>query len=285
VRPGPSALERVLADVCLGEAGGLGAPGEGGPDGREGHLRRYLDAHGVAREDVDAIVAAPPRLAVYRSLVQNGLHAVIARVLPRTRRRMNASGAGRFDRDVARFLAEVGPRTHYLRDVPGELVAWCEPQWRADPGVPAYLPDLALHELAHFAVAASEDEGDAGSARGRGPASEVRLDRPILLAASARSLKYSFGVHELAAEEDSTELPAERAVQLLAYRDADHHVRWLDLTPLAAAIVDRLLAREPLGLAVERACATHGTNPLAVAADVARLLAELGERGVLLGGE
>ena len=60
-------------------------------------------------------------------------------------------------------------------------------------------------------------------------------------------------------------------------------MRWLELTPLAAAIVARLLAGEALQAAVERACEEHGTAPAAVAADVARLLADLGERGVLLG--
>ena len=107
-------------------------------------------------EDVDAAAAAPHRLAVYRSLVRNGLSGVVLRMLPRTRARMNAACGGRFDQDFARFVDEVGPRTHYLRDVPAELFAWAEPRWRGDPRVPAYLPDLASFELAHFAVAASE---------------------------------------------------------------------------------------------------------------------------------
>jgi hypothetical protein len=72
-------------------------------------------------------------------------------------------------------------------------------------------------------------------------------------------------------------------VPLLAYRDAAHVVRWLELSPLAAAIVDRLLEGDPLAPAVGRACADHDTAPAAVAADVARLLADLAERGLLLG--
>jgi hypothetical protein len=48
-------------------------------------------------------------------------------------------------------------------------------------------------------------------------------------------------------------------------------------------VLDRLAAGEPLGAAVERACAEHKTVPGAVLREVARLLADLGERGVLLG--
>ena len=86
----------------------------------------------MAADDVEAILAAPRRLAVYRSLVRNGLAGVVVRMLPRTRARMNAACAGRFDADLAAFLEEVGPRTHYLRDVPGELFAWAQPRWAAD---------------------------------------------------------------------------------------------------------------------------------------------------------
>ncbi len=265
-----TALERAIADACLGEHTG---------DAMARDLRGFLEAHGVATEDVEAILKAPPRLAVYRTLVRNGLGAVVARMLPRTRARMNAACAGRFDTDVARFLAEVGPRTHYLRDVPKELFAWAEPRWRGDADVPSYLADLAAHELACFTVAASERGGEDS---GRG-GDDVTLDRPMAFDDSARLMRYAWAVHELPADEDATNEPLRRDVRLLAYRDGTHAVRWLELTPLAASTVERLMSGEPLGPAVERACADHGTAPGAVAADVARLLADLGERGVLLG--
>jgi uncharacterized protein len=258
-------LERAIADACLGAEAGAAMARD---------LRGFLEGHGVAPEDVEAVLASPPRLAVYRSLVRNGLTGVIARMLPRTRRRMNAACAGRFDADVDRFLAEAGPRSHYLRDVPAELLAWADPRWRADPSVPAYLPDLAALELTAFAVAASRDPR-----QGQGPA-DIALDRPLAFDESAHLQRYAWAVHELAEDADP---PARRDVRLLAYRDDEHAVRWLELTPLAASIVQRLLSGDPLGAAVTAACADHATSPAAVGADVARLLADLGERGVLLG--
>jgi hypothetical protein len=91
-------------------------------------------------------------------------------------------------------------------------------------------------------------------------------------------------VHELPPDADAAiEAPARRDARLLAYRDSDHDVRWLELTPLAAAVLDRLAAGEPLGLAVAGACTAHRIAPAAVLADIARLLADLGNRGVVLG--
>jgi hypothetical protein len=269
------ALERAIADACLGRTAGEELAGDLTDSALA--VRAFLRRHDAEPEDVDAAAGGPQRLAVYRSLVRNGLSGVVLRMLPRTRARMNAACAGRFDMDFACFVEQVGPRTHYLRDVPAELFAWAEPRWRADPSVPAYLPDLAAFELAAFAVSAS---APAGPARSVG---EVALDRPLAFAASARRLDFGWAVHDLPAAEDALDPPVQRPVHLLAYRDDAHSVRWLELTPLAARIMDRLVAAAPLGVAVQEACAETAASPGAVAPDVARLLADLAERGVLLG--
>jgi hypothetical protein len=192
---------------------------------------------------------------------------------------MNAACGGKFDADLAAFADEVGPRTHYLRDVPAELFAWAEPRWRADATVPAYLVDLAAYELAAFAVGAS------ASVRTPETGADVALDRPLAFAESARLLRFAWAVHELPEEgpESAGGTPPRRDVQLLVYRDAEHRVRWLELTPLAASVLERLLSGHPLGDAVQTACAEHGVATAAVLPDVARLLADLASRGVVLG--
>jgi hypothetical protein len=98
-----------------------------------------------------------------------------------------------------------------------------------------------------------------------------------------RLLRSAWAVHELPDDEGATAPPAARDVTLLAYRDAEHAVRWLELTPLAGEVVSSLATGEPLGAAVEHACSAHGVAPAAVLPDLARLLADLGARGVLLG--
>ncbi len=264
------ALEKVIADACLGAPAG---------EALQRDLRNFLESRGVAPDDVAAILEAPRRLAVYRSLVRNGLSSVVLRMLPRTRARLNAACSGRFDADFAAFVDEESPHTHYLRDVPFELFAWAKPRWQADPSVPAYIVDLASYELAHFQVAQVASPGGAHATN----AVDVALDRPLAFHESACVLRYAWAVHELPGGDDATDEPPRRDVRLLAYRDADHSVRWLELTPLAATIVDRLAAGEALGAAIELACAGAGVAPPAVLPELARLLADLGNRGVLVG--
>lgn len=264
------ALARALAEACFGKDAG---------DALARDPRGFLEKHGVAPEDIEASLADAPRLAVYRSLVRNGLSGVVLRMLPRTRARMNALCDGRFDRDFARFVDEVGPRTHYLRDVPHEFLAWATPAWREEPSVPAYLAELAKHEVTGFAIAAAG--GEAHDPDDVAQVGQVTLDRAIVFAGSMRLLRYAWAVHELPDDEDARDVPVRRDVHLLAYRDAEHRVRWLELTPLAARIVEKLQSGAALGVAITDACGEFDTSPSSDA--VANLLADLGYRGVLLG--
>ncbi len=264
------ALQRAVADACLArDAGAEIARDLGG----------FLAARGVSPADVDAIAASPPGLLVYRSLVRNRLSSVVLQMLPRTRARMNTALAGRFDAELASFVDEVGPRTHYLRDVPREFFLWAEPRWRSDLCVPGYLCDLAAHELAHFAIASAEPAVE----RSTPGESELSLDRGLAFSDSVRAATYAWRVHELSLDTENADVPDRRDVSLLGYRDADHRVRWLELTALAAAVVERLLAHETLGTSVAQACAAHGVPPGQVVEPVARLLADLGGRGVIVG--
>jgi hypothetical protein len=84
--------------------------------------------------------------------------------------------------------------------------------------------------------------------------------------------------------EDLRAAPEARPVSVLVYRDAEHRTRYLELTPLASAILERLFAGDALGPAMVAACKAKD-HPLddQVLAGAAQLLADLGERGVLLG--
>jgi hypothetical protein len=96
-------------------------------------------------------------------------------------------------------------------------------------------------------------------------------------------LRYAWAVHELSADPSTVDLPVQRDVCLAAYRDVNDAVRWLELSPLAAAIVERLASGEALGHAVLRACESYAVAPGSALEGIAALLADLGERGVLLG--
>jgi hypothetical protein len=254
------ALQRALADACLREDAGA-------------ELLRdpvaFLRAHEVPKEDIDALGDGARRFALYRALVRNNLTDVTENLLPATRARLGE----RFDRDFAAFLAERGPGSPYLRDVPFEFLDWVSPRWQADPSVPRWALDSARHELATFAVGASPTVAEPSTLV------DLALDRPVALAGALRLLALGWAVHS-----PFTDAPEERAVHLLVHRDDAFVVRVLELTPLAFALMEALVAGAALQAAMVAACTKTGhVLDDETLASIARLLADFGERGLILG--
>ncbi|MGK3978808.1 putative DNA-binding domain-containing protein [Sorangium sp. So ce118] len=259
--------------------------------------RAWLAGAGIEGADLEAMASLPPgRLLLYRSLVRRGLAGAIRAGIPRTAARLGA----RFEADVARFLEVELPRSRYLRDVAFEFVGFAAPRWGEDPEVPAYLADLARHELAAFAASCAEaDEDEAGEPGAPGardtrdaadardaPASreELSLDRGARFQRAAALVRYEHAIHRLEGGESARDVSAREPTRLLVYRDAGHEVRFLELTPLAAEILGRLLAGAALRDAVVEGCAALG-RPVdgPVLESTAALLSDLAERGALLG--
>ena len=258
-----AALERALGEIVLGAAP---------PSGDARHA--YLERFGLDAENRASLAEQFERLLVYRSLVRARLREAVELAVPRTLARAGAL----FDEYFERFLAERGARSHYLRDVTSEWLDYCAPLWKSDARIPPYLHDLARHEALEIIVASGADtplRADPG---------ELRLDRGLAFIEAACVVRYAFRVHELPEDPADRGAPPAAATALFVYRSAEHDVRYLELTPLAAAILERLLAGATLGEAVARA-AEAAAVPLGpeVLDGSARLLADLAERGALLG--
>ena len=260
-------LHAMLADACFGDS--EAAVG--------GDLAAYLASHGVEGEDAEALLASPRRLGLYRQLVRHNVVHVIGVMLERTRTRLDVYAPGEIDRSVAGFLADRGPRTPHLRDVPSEFLAWASPRWRADGGIPAWLADYAELELVDFTI------GVAPRPAPPPPLADVTADRALVFGDPRVIVHLEWAVHLMPAD-DAKALPERRPVDLLVYRDAEHCTRYLDLSPLAAVILARLFEGLALAQALAAACASSGVAlDDSVLGGAARLLADLGERGVLLG--
>jgi hypothetical protein len=95
-------------------------------------------------------------------------------------------------------------------------------------------------------------------------------------------MRYAFAVHELPPAASDRSEPVPRPTSLLVYRDEENAVRSFELTPFAAAIVERLLGGAALLDAVRDGAADIKGSPDVL--DVARFLADLAERGIVLGG-
>jgi len=261
-----AALERMMADLVFGPELAI--------DDRQA-LRARLDRSGLPEVDRDSVLNGDlSRLVMYRNLVRGNLREALFLSIPRTMTRLGSV----FDQYFDRFLAERGPQTHYLRDVTLELLDFCAPFWTEDPQVPAYAMDLARHEAVQIEVGARE-------ARSRDEsAGSLELDAPIQFIEAVRLMRYGWAVHLLSEDLDDRTVPEPRRTDLFVYRSPEHEVRYLELTPLAAAILERLLSGQPLGAAIKDACTASGVAlDDTVISGSAQVLADLGERGALIG--
>jgi uncharacterized protein len=241
----------------------------------------FLRERGVADEDLDAMLAAgSERMLVYRKLVHNRITHAIRDFIPRA---VAVRTREALRDDVAAFMEARAVKSAYLRDAPREFVDWVESRWRAAPEVPDWLHDLARHELLALDVRNDPRGGEPSTGL------EVALDRPLRFDGSARRVSHAYAVHRLPSDAEAVRAdPPECApTHLLVYRDAEHKVRYLELTAFAAAVLDELLVRHAtVADGLRRACdalsETLTDDRLAIAAE---LLADLAERGVLLGAE
>lgn len=232
-------------------------------------LREVLGEGGDAR----AIGAEEARrLLVYRRLVRRGIVSGARAELPCTAARLGAA----FDAWVERWLDEDLPRSPYMRDVAPELLAWAAPRWAEDATIPPWMLDFARHEAALFEVRAAPSKTPTGL--------PLALDRAVLFDGPVRLVRYTWAVHEALEGFSPDEAPVAAPTELLLYRDAEHDARALSLTPLAAAILERLLAGEALGQAITSACAALGfVVSDAALRGTAEVLADLAAKGALLG--
>ena len=185
-------------------------------------------------------------------------------------------------RFAARRASKTGGSVRILALVPpAEFVQWAAPRWADDPEVPAYLPDLARHELL--------DEDVRNDPRGGEAPTELplALDRPLRFDGAVRLCSYAYAVHRLSRSTKDHAEPDAEPTRLLVYRDAKQEPRYLSLVPFAAALLEQLvegrLAVQPALLAAAEALGEPLDDDKLASA--AQLLADLAERGVCLGAE
>ncbi len=249
------------------------------PAAMRADLGEFLQQHGVAGDDLDALAkAGAERILVYRALVHNRLRVATREFIPRAAARRGKPG---FRADFDGFMQAHASKSFFLRDVPAEFVEWVAPRWAADDSLPPFLGDLARHELLETDVRNDPAGGE--------PASELPIDLelPIRFDGSARLMQYGWAVHELPLAIEDESAPPQRPTSLLVYRDAQVKVRYLELTPWATAVLEQLLVRK-LGVreGLLAAAAAVG-EPLDddKLARAATLFAELVDHTVLLGAE
>ncbi|HVW24302.1 MAG TPA: putative DNA-binding domain-containing protein [Polyangiaceae bacterium] len=209
----------------------------------------------------------------YRRMVRRRLTDSVAAVFPRLEA---ALGEPSFEAMMDAFFASRGLASPFIRDVPGEVLAFLDGASTGSLDLPDHAVDLAKLEWAERAVLYAEDDAVA-------EAPPLAMGAAVVLTRAHRLLALRHAVHDLDAGEPRA--PAARPTFLCVYRDeATHEARVLSLSGAAHALLEALSDRVSLEEAIRRAAArSDATVDRAFLESLSELLADLSARGVVRG--
>ncbi len=232
-------------------------------------------AEDPAPSEFEPLLGDARRWQAYRRMIRSRFYQTIDHAFERL---IAVIGIDRFHAMVDRFVADAPPRSPYLRDLPAEFLAFVSGgkplgDW------PPYALDLMRYEWAELDVAYSHEEVRADDVVA------LEMDRVAVLSPAHRLLDLDHPVHRIGT--DGAGVPVERApTSLVVYRDRKtHEVETLELTPVAASMLEAMeRGTAALTRVVKESADRHGLSiDVAFVDALSTLLADLSERGVLLG--
>lgn len=164
------------------------------------------------------------RMAIYEELFFNNVASLVGSAFPVLR---GVLGGERWQRLLRAFFAEHRASTPYFLEISQEFIAWLQQGYRAEPGDPAFMLELAHYEWVELALDVSDAQLPA---QGWSPL--------------AWPLAYRWPVQMIGADYCPTQPPAEPTC-LLVWRDRQDQVRFMQLAPFAYQLALRLQAGEP----------------------------------------
>jgi len=177
------------------------------------------------------------RMKVYNDLLRNNLEGFLLSCFPVCRKIL---GKRRWDRLVSAFFRDHACHTPFFRQIPEEFLKYLQAESTVPEDLPAFLPELAHYEWVELELDTSDRD-----ARGAGdvsndvfaqdstgdPLAGRLIFNPVL-----RVLAYRWPVHRLSPRFKPSQPPAE-ATFMLAFRDAEFHVRFILLNAASARLL------------------------------------------------
>lgn len=239
------------------------------PDVQRAIARICLDAT-PNKEDLALLHDPQERWLVYRKMVRSRLFAMARSGLPRT---AEVLGKKRFDRSVARYLAERGPASRFIRDIVHELSEHALPGWESDESLPPHLGDLVRYEATKWRVATVPWESTPETS------DELDFSGIPVFNPTVHTTTVRYRV-------DKQNEPLEQPHLVVVYRKAgDAKIYWYVLDPEGTALFSAW--REPersLADSVKAVLAASRREPSAGFVDgMAGVLADLVEQTIILG--
>ena len=213
------------------------------------------------------------RMRVYTQIVFNNLESSVSTCFPICRKML---GVRAWKRLIRGFFAEHQSRSPLFRQIPEEFLHYLQ----TVPDLPPYLYSLAHYEWIELAISVMDAEVDQSEI----DVAEDLLDRQPILAPALALLSYDYPVHQISPRNRPAS-PLAQPVHLLVFRDREDVVRFVELNPVTARLLQTLKAgtltcRQALNQIAEE---LKSPNPEAITNFGMGVLAELKQQGAILG--
>lgn len=195
------------------------------------HLRD--PQHAPAPADIE-----PRRMTVYTDLFFNNIESLLAANFP-VIRRLHDDAAWRAR--VRGFYRDHRSHTPLFTEIAREFIRHLERRAEAGLDDPPFLVELAHYEWSELAL--SIDEADIADVR-CDPDGDVAAGVPVL-SPLARVLAYRWPVHQIGPD-FVPQAPSPQPVLLLLTRDRGDEIRFTEIDPLTALLIERLGANDTL---------------------------------------
>ncbi len=217
------------------------------------------------------------RMAIYTELFFNNIESLLAANFPIIRSLCDTTAWRRLVRD---FYREHRSHTPLFTEIAREFIRHLQQRAESGRGDPPFLPELAHYEWSELALALDEHDIDAVP---HDPYGDV-LEGVPLVSPLARVLAYRFPVQHISPD-FRPDAPAPQPVLILLVRDRVDHVRFLEIDPLTALLLERLEAnRADTGQAcIDALLRELGRDDDVLRASGVAILRHLHERDAIIG--
>jgi len=210
------------------------------------------------------------RMAVYEELLFNNITGFLDTCFPVCHRLL---GDARWRSLSRSFYRDWRSPTPWFREIPREFVRFLRATRQR---LPAWFGDLAHYEWVELAVDTSDAKPEPCD-----PAGDLMAERP-LLNPSLMNLAYDWPVHRIG---DNYRPRKAKPTQLLVFRDAADVVRFAEINPATARLLDMIAGRQCTG---SEACDRIGAESGCLSSEVVRhhaadILQHLRQLGAILG--
>jgi len=178
------------------------------------------------------------RMAIYRELFFNNLRNLLAGTFPVLKKLHSDEKWNKF---IRQFMQTHRAETPYFLELPQEFLDFLQNEYAAEEDDFPFLVEMAHYEYAELALSISTDSDDAA---GIDPDGDLLNNIPVK-SVLTWVYAYSYPVHRISTE-FLPEAPDEQPVYLAVYRRADDKVRFLELNPVTAGLLNAI-SENPTG--------------------------------------